>query len=99
VQALSGELPEQLLQCLPTQRATLRQGKKHVSDQFTYTWAITEEKGNGLFYAAFRQSFAVAAISALDQSFFHRVDASFSPLFKPGDLRIFQKKNEKGLNA
>ena len=87
VQALSGEMPEQLLQFVPTQRATLRQSKKKVSDQFTYTWAITEEEGQRPLLRGLRQSFAVAAISGLDRSFFYRLDPDFAPLFKPGGLR------------
>lgn len=85
-QAIRGELPENLLTFLPPLN-TLRMGRMEVSDQFGFTWAITEERGNGLFFATFRESFAVAAITALDQSFFNRPDFPSFDVFVPGDLK------------
>jgi hypothetical protein len=87
MQALRGEMPKALLQFLPSTR-TLSQGTKHVGDQFEFTWAITEEGENGLFYAQFRQAFAVAAITALDRSYFESFVPDLTPVFKPGDLSL-----------
>ena len=36
---------------------TLRQGRKDVSDQFSYSFLLTEERRHSVFYAVFRQSF------------------------------------------
>lgn len=85
-QALRGELPQELLNFLP-EGQTLRQGKKEVSEQFKYSWAITRERGNGLFFAAFRKAFAVAAITALDRSFFSQEKFPKWQVFAPGDLK------------
>jgi hypothetical protein len=43
---------------------TLRQGRKDVGDQFSYSFLLTEERRHSVFYAVFRQSFAVAAVTA-----------------------------------
>ncbi len=86
VQALEGELPQALLHFVPELR-TLRQGLKHVGDQFLYSARKTQEGHNGLFYAQFRQAFAVAGVTALDRSFFYNLDPNFSPIIKPGDLK------------
>jgi hypothetical protein len=61
--ALKGELPEELIQLMPAPR-TLKQGKREVGDQFKYSWALTDEKRHSAFYATFRQSFAIAAVTA-----------------------------------
>src|SRR5262245_45661384 len=42
VQAAKGEIPEELLAVLPPPR-TIKQGEKHVADQFQYSWATTED--------------------------------------------------------
>ncbi len=67
--ALRGELPIELIQLLPAPR-TLKQGEREVGDQFKYSWAITEEKRHSAFYATFRQSFAIAAVTAVDRAEF-----------------------------
>ncbi|UVF22504.1 hypothetical protein HPT29_025470 (plasmid) [Microvirga terrae] len=85
-QAIRGELPQDLLGLLPP-LDTLRMGKMEVSDQFQFSWAITEERGNGLFFASFREAFAVAAITALKRSYFDRPDFPSFPVFAPGDLK------------
>jgi hypothetical protein len=69
VSALRGELPAGIIELLPTPR-TLNQGKWEVGDQFKYSWALTEERRHSVFYATFRQSFAIAAVTALDRSEF-----------------------------
>jgi hypothetical protein len=69
VQAAKGEIPRDLLAILPTPR-TMQQGKQHVADQFQYSWVTTEEREHSLFYAVFRQSFAIAAVTAHDRTKF-----------------------------
>jgi hypothetical protein len=69
VQALKGELPQQLLQFLPPTQ-TLRMGKQNAGNQFQYACAITEERQNGLFWAQFRNAISVAAVTAIHRSFF-----------------------------
>jgi len=85
-QAARGEIPQNLLRFLPEPQ-TLRQGKKEVSDQFQYAWVVTEEGQHALFYATFRESFAIAAIAALDRTTYLDKDATGFPVFSPGDLR------------
>jgi hypothetical protein len=41
-----------------------------VSRQFAYSFIRTEERRHSVFYAVFRQSFAVAAVTALDRTEF-----------------------------
>jgi hypothetical protein len=68
-QAAVGQIPSELFQILPSPR-TLQQGAREVSDQFQYAWVVSPGWRHSLFYAVFRQSFAVAAVSALDRTAF-----------------------------
>jgi len=86
VQAARGELPMELINLLPGPR-TLRQGTKHVGDQFQYSWQVTEEGRHGFFYAVFRSSFAIGAVSALDRSEFLMKNADKFPVVAPGDFK------------
>jgi hypothetical protein len=84
--ALRGELPEKLIALLPS-TLTLEQGRKHVRDQFQYTFRLTEERRHGVYYAIFRASFAVAAVTALDRSESLMRRADRFPVFRPGDFK------------
>ncbi len=86
VNAARGELPMQLIDLLPPAR-TLRQGRKEVSDQFSYSFQLTEERRHSVFYAVFRQSFAIAAVTALDRTEFLMKHADEYPVTIPGDFR------------
>jgi len=86
VNALRDELPTEIIELLPTPR-TLKQGKREVGDQFQYSWALTEEKRHSVFYATFRQSFAIAAVTALDRSEFLERDANKYPITIPGAFK------------
>jgi hypothetical protein len=86
VQAMRGEIPTSLLNILPGLR-TMRQGRKDVSDQFQYTWVPTDEGQHTLFYAVFRQSFAIAAVTALERTVFLQKWAGKFPVFVPGQIR------------
>jgi hypothetical protein len=66
----------------------LQQGKREVSDQFQYTWALTEERRHSVFYAVFRLSFAIAAVTALDRSEFLHRNADKYPVTIPGAFKL-----------
>src|SRR5262249_23592812 len=86
VSALRGDCPKEIIGLLPTPR-TLKQGRREVGDQFQYSWALTEEKRHSLFYATFRQSFAIAAVTALDRSEFLERNADKYPITIPGAFK------------
>ena len=86
VNAARGELPMDIINRLPSAQ-TLRQGRKDVSDQFSYSFLLTEERRHSVFCAVFRQSFAVAAVTALDRSEFLMKNADKYPVTIPGDFR------------
>jgi hypothetical protein len=82
-QALSGDLPRELIASFPKTR-TLAQGKRDVSSQFQYTSMFTEDRQHALFFAAFNASFAILAVTARDRSIlFHKAAEKF-PIFAPG---------------
>jgi len=92
VQAAKGEIPPQLL-AMFNERWTLKQGKIHVSDQFEYSWVTTVEEQHSLFYAVFRQSFAIASLTAHDPSEFIGRFSDRFPVFRPGDFRVPQAQS------
>jgi hypothetical protein len=60
---LAGDFPDTIFDhLLPPQ--TLVQGQFEVSDQFQYAWRLTEDGRGGLYFAAFRYSFAVVSFAA-----------------------------------
>jgi hypothetical protein len=65
VDHLRGEIPRELLDALP-EPLTLRQGRKEVSDQFEYSCRVAPDLSFGLYFATFRNSFAVACIAMED---------------------------------
>jgi hypothetical protein len=65
----------------------LQQGKKDVRGQFSYSFVLTEERRHSVFYAVFRSSFAIAAITALNRSEFLMKNADRYPVTIPGDFR------------
>jgi hypothetical protein len=86
VQAVRGEIPTNLLAMLPAPR-TLTQGKRHVGDQFQYSWTTTEDRHHTLVYAVFRQSFAIAATTADDRTTFLDKYRSRHRVFAPGEVQ------------
>jgi hypothetical protein len=86
VNAMRGELPMELIGLLGAPQ-TLKQGIREVSDQFQYSWRLTEEKRHSLFYAVFRSSFALAAVSALDRSEILAQNADKYPVAVPGEFK------------
>ncbi len=72
---------------------TLKQGKFEVSDQFGYQWRMAEENQMGMFFAYFRQSFAVLAFVALDKSLLEVETKHPIRIFVPGDLRKVTKSS------
>jgi hypothetical protein len=85
--AARGELPESIIRLLPGPPKTLRQGVKHVSDQFSYSWVRTIEANHNVVYAVFNDSFAVLTITALDRSVFLSKNADRFPVVAPGDFK------------
>jgi hypothetical protein len=86
VNAAKSELPMEIINRLPAP-LTLQQGKKDVRGQFSYSYLLTEERRHSVFYAVFRQSFSIAAITALDRSEFLMKNAEKYPVTIPGDFR------------
>ncbi len=86
VNAAKGELPMEIINMLPPSR-TLQQGTKNVRGQFSYSSLTTEEGRHSVFYAVFRQSFAVAAVTAFDRNEFLMKNADRFPVTIPGDFK------------
>jgi hypothetical protein len=82
VEALEGKLPDALMKLLPGPQ-TLRQGTWDVADQFQYSARVTDDHQMGVFFASFRFSFAVAAVTGMDRSLFA---PEMRPVFSPGEL-------------
>lgn len=95
VNAAKGELPTQIIDLLPSPK-TLQQGARDVRVQFTYSYLLTEERRHSVFYAVFRQSFAIAAITALDRHEFLMRNADRYPVTIPGDFRRDQSGDDLG---
>ena len=80
--AMAGKIPEGMDRILgPPQ--TLRQGKKQVSDQFQYAWAVTDTGRAAMTMATFRFAFAVIAFTADDAELL-RIGGVKNPIYPPG---------------
>jgi hypothetical protein len=66
---------------------TLKQGKFEVSDQFGYQWRMAEENRMGMFFAYFRQSFALVAFVSIDKSLLKADTQHSIRIYVPGELR------------
>jgi hypothetical protein len=64
VEVLQGRYPHEEISRMMGPSATLQQGKREVSDQFNYAWALSEDSAVGAFLATFRKSFAVVAFAS-----------------------------------
>ena len=82
IEALEGKIPNRLLSLLPGPQ-TLRQGSWDVADQFKYSARITDDKKMGLFFASFRFSIAVVALTTMDRSL---LNSKIGPIFPPAAL-------------
>jgi hypothetical protein len=51
-----------------------------VSNQFEYSWRLTEDSSAGLYFAAFRYSFCVVAFAVKDTSDAAQKVSKFSPV-------------------
>ena len=83
-EAWQGKLPEELVGMFPNPK-TLKQGQKHVSDQFLYDSIHAPEAGMSGHYATFRNSFAVMAIAAEVDN--EAVNEKTKNMFRPGCLK------------
>jgi hypothetical protein len=84
VQAMKGDIPQELFDLLPSPKS-LHQGRKSVGDQFKYSVA-SGERGHMLYFASFNASFAVAGLSALDRSIWLEGYADKFAIYRPGDF-------------
>jgi hypothetical protein len=84
VQALNGQIPQELFDLLPSPK-TLQQGAKSVGEQFQYSHA-TAERGHMLYFASFNTSFAVAGVTAIDRSIILEPSGDRFEIFVPGSL-------------
>jgi hypothetical protein len=69
VEAVQDKIPEQIFRILP-EPVTLRQGSWDVGNQFNYSMRMTEGQQMGLFFASFRFSISIVALTADDISAF-----------------------------
>jgi hypothetical protein len=84
VQAMRGQIPQELFSLLPSP-ATLQQGRKTAGEQFQYSFARGERE-HMLYFASFSQSFAVAGVAATDRSIWLEANADRFPIFRPGSF-------------
>jgi hypothetical protein len=85
VEWFEGKFPESVFDHL-LPRQTLKQGKHEVSDQFGYQWRMAEGNRMGLFFAKFRQSFAVLAVVANNKSLLEIETAHPMLIVRPGEI-------------
>lgn len=84
VQAMRGQIPQELFSLLPSP-ATLQQGRKTAGEQFQYSFARGERE-HMLYFASFSQSSAVAGVAATDRSIWLEANADRFPIFRPGSF-------------
>ena len=85
---LEGTFPQSVFDVLLPPE-TLKQGKFNVAEQFSYQWRLTEGERAALFFASFRQSFAVLAFAATDRSFFDVETDDLMRLVSPRQITKF----------
>jgi hypothetical protein len=73
VEAIQDEIPDEIFRFLPAP-TTLRQGSWDVGNQFTYSMRVTEGQQMGLFFASFRFSISIVALTSNDISAFQSDD-------------------------
>lgn len=86
VNVARGEIPHRLIELMPEPR-TLSQGTRNVSEQFKYSWLLTEERRHTAFYAEFNEAFAIAAVTSVDRTEFLTENAKKHPVIVPGDFK------------
>ena len=82
----TGEFPEELINFFPESK-TLKNGNREVSDQFQYSYALSEEKEFGAYFASFRMSFAVVAFVAQDKTVLHQPNDKQLQIFSPKEVK------------
>ena len=65
---MTGNIPDTLINQLPEPR-TLAQGKWNVSDQFEYSFNVSEDGKLGIYFATFQISFAICGFVTLERDF------------------------------
>ncbi len=85
---LEGKFPQTIFDLLlPPQ--TLRQGKLEVSDQFSYQWRMAEGNRMGMFFAYFRQAFALVNFVTVDKSLLEVETEHPVRIMEPGQITSF----------
>ena len=82
----TGEFPEDLMHLFPDPQ-TLKNGKREVSDQFQYSYRLSDKNDFGAYFASFRLSFAVVAFVAQDKDVLIQPKDKQLPIFSPADVK------------
>lgn len=69
VEHMRGEIPQDIFPLLP-KPTSLRQGSWDTEEQFTYSMRVTDDTEMGLFFASFRRSIYIVALTANSGSAF-----------------------------
>jgi hypothetical protein len=94
VDQLEGTFPQSVFDVLlPAE--TLRQGKLNVSDQFNFQWRIAEGDRMAMFFASFRDSFAVLAFVTTDRALLNVETEHPLRIVSPRNLMKFLKSDSR----
>ena len=83
-EAIEGKIPTDFLKFF-SEPQTLRQGRKSVGEQFFFVHQLSSDEEGGVYFAAFRKSFAVAAIVRHEATKFD--PKGNAPVYRPGVFR------------
>ena len=70
---ITGNIQDSLINQLPESR-TLKQGKKNVSEQFNYSFVVTEDEKHGIYFATFQKSFAICGFVSFERNFYSKIE-------------------------
>ena len=70
---MTGNVPDTLINQLPEPK-TLAQGKWNVSDQFEYSFIVSEDGKLGIYFATFQTSFAICGFVSFERDFLPDVE-------------------------
>ena len=69
---MKGNIPDSLINQLPEPK-TLEQGRWNVSDQFNYSFFVTEDEEHGIYFATFQKSYAICGFVSVERNFFTKL--------------------------
>lgn len=87
----TGDFPQELIDFFPESK-TLKNGRREVSDQFQYSYRLSDEKEFGAYFASFRLSFAVVAFVAQDKAVLHQPNERQLPIFTTSEVKDLIQK-------